>query len=111
MTSESIPIDDLDERVAVQAKRHAADVGNYAVAEVYAGLTHYRCKRGMLAISKKLTSQAKKLLESLPNVTLLSGKYISQLAGQLLGEVLLLELESRREAATHPYPTRPEQEG
>ena len=90
-----ILIDPRGERVAVQAKRHKADIGISAVQEIYYGMTHHGCSRGILAIATDLTPAASLALEKLPSISLLSGRQIGQLARQFLGDVLVLTLESR----------------
>lgn len=93
-------VDDLGTRVAVQAKRHKNDVGVSAVQEIWAGMAHYNCSRGILAVSSRLTPQASQLLKSLPSVSLLTRKHIHHLAEQSLRNILILELEPSRPFAS-----------
>jgi len=86
-------VDDLGTRIAVQAKRHKNDVGVSAVQEIWAGMAHYNCSRGILAVSSRLTPQAAQLLKSIPSVSLLTRKHIHHMAEKSLRNVLILELE------------------
>jgi len=51
-------------RVAIQAKRHIGSVGNGAVQEVYAGMTHHRCHRCVVITTGSFTSGAIDLAKS-----------------------------------------------
>ena len=48
-------------RVAVQAKRHTARVGNGAIQELLGGMVFYNCSRGMVVITSYFTRSAKEL--------------------------------------------------
>ena len=85
--------DDSGGRIAIQAKRHKNDVGVSAVQEIWAGMAHYGCESGVLAVASRLTPQASQLLKSVKNVSVMTAKHIADAAGQVLRDVLVLELE------------------
>lgn len=57
--------------VGIQCKRYSGSVGNKAVQEVLAGMTHFRLDRGVVITNAKYTKSAKELAAS-SNILLLS---------------------------------------
>jgi restriction endonuclease len=48
-------------RIAVQAKRYTARVGNGAIQELLGGMVFYNCSRGMVVTTSEFTRSAKEL--------------------------------------------------
>lgn len=60
-------------RVAIQVKHHARPVGNTAIQEVHAGMTHYGCNEAVVVTTSTFTKSAVDLARSC-QVTLVDGE-------------------------------------
>ncbi len=70
--------DDLT-RVAVQAKRYKAKVGNRAVQELLGGMLFYKCARGSVVTTSTFTKSATDLAAQHPNIELWDFEKLVQL--------------------------------
>lgn len=57
-------------RIAVQAKRYTARVGNGAIQELLGGMLFYNCSRGIVVTTSDFTRSAKELAAKAPGVEL-----------------------------------------
>jgi HJR/Mrr/RecB family endonuclease len=57
-------------RIAVQAKRYTARVGNGAIQELLGGMAYYNCSRGIVVTTSDFTRSAKELAAKVTGVEL-----------------------------------------
>jgi HJR/Mrr/RecB family endonuclease len=70
-------------RVAIQTKRYIGSVGNAAVQEVYAGMAHHRCQRGVVVTNSAFTPGAVALGESTGCVLIGSDRMAALIRGEI----------------------------
>lgn len=71
-------------RIAVQAKQYSGTVGNAAIQQVFAGMTHYGCDGAVVVCTSGFTKAARELSAS-TNVTLVDGEGYAALVREAFG--------------------------
>ena len=70
------------QKIAVQAKRWAASIGNKAVQEGIAGKLYYGCSHAMIVTSSVFSNAAVALAAKDPTISLVDGLALSKLCEQ-----------------------------
>jgi hypothetical protein len=70
-------------KIAVQAKRRRAVVGNAAVQEVISGKLYYGCSHGVIVTNSRFSKSAVELAAKDPTISLVDGQDLSRLCEQL----------------------------
>ena len=81
-----ILIDKAGTRIAVQAKRHAAPVGNRAVQEIIAGMRFHSCSKGMVVTTSRFTDAAMALAAKAAEISLWNYPKLEEICAPLFAE-------------------------
>lgn len=67
------------DRIAIQCKRYSSPLGLSPIQEVYSGMAHYKCTKGMVVTNSTFTKSAYELAAN-TGVILIDGSLLSQMA-------------------------------